>query len=328
MLSEQEAWLDAAARVPLLTHEEEIILGRQVQAAIGSTDRQVLRRAHRARERLATANLRLVFRVAEPYRRSVPDHGFLDLLQAGAEGVMHAASKFDPSKGWRFSTYSAWWIRQRIQVELDKNSRTIRAPSTITPQLRRLPRVRQQLTAQLGRPPTVDELADGLQLSPAEVVTALQRARPPTSLDQVLSDDDNTTIGDLQATPAEVEDEQLEQLRQGMARLPGQLRRLVDAAYLPGEPTLAQQARAEGISLRMAKRLVEAGVARLRLLREAPEQQLHLPLLLPRPSFEVRRRVGKRHKRKRCQCPAQQLELVMVRAPYHASTLRRLTSTS
>jgi RNA polymerase sigma factor (sigma-70 family) len=328
MHSEQKAWLDAAARVPLLTHEEEIILGRQVQSAIGSTDRLVLRRAHRARERLATANLRLVYKVADPYRGYVPDYGFTDLLQAGAEGVMHAASKFDPALGFRFSTYAAIWIRQRIQIELDRHSRTIRAPSTITPQLRRLPRVQQQLTAELGRPPTVDELAAGLRLAPVEVVTALQRARPPTSLDQVLDDDSDTTIGDLQATPAEVEDEQLEQLRQGMARLPAQLRRLVDAAYLPGEPTLAQQARAEGMSLRKAKGLVEAGLGRLRLLREAPEEQLHLPLLLPRPSFDVRRRVGKRHHRKRCQCPAQQLELVLVRVPHHGSTLRRLTSTS
>lgn len=322
MISEQQAWLDAAGRVPLLTPEEELHLGQLSMAAVGidplsqkRADLVTLRRAHRARERLATANLRLVYRVAERYRRCVPDSGFLDLLQAGAEGVMHAAGKFDPTKGWKFSTYSAWWIRQRIQVELDKHSRTIRAPSTITPQLRRLPRVRQQLTAELERPPTVEELATGLRLSAAEVVIALQRERGLASLDQSIDVNGDTTLGELQAAPGSLEeenDDQLDALRQRMAQLPAQQQRLVRAAYLPGEPTLVQQARIEGLGIRQAKRMVEEGLIQLRLLRGPPEQQLNLPLLLSQPIACKRRRLAKRRQRQQCQSAYQQLEFQLV----------------
>lgn len=319
MISEQQAWLDAAGRVPLLTPAEELHLGQLSMAAVGidplsqkPADLLTLRRAHRARERLATANLRLVYRVAERYRRCVPDSGFLDLLQAGAEGVMHAAGKFDPTKGWRFSTYSAWWIRQRIQVELDKHSRTIRAPSTITPQLRRLPRVRQQLTAELERPPTVEELATGLRLSAAEVVTALQRERGLASLDQSIDVNGDTTLGELQAAPGSLDeeenDDQLDALRQRMAQLPAQQQRLVRASYLAGEPTLVQQARIEGLGIRQAKRMVEEGLIQLRLLRGPPEHQLDLPLLLSQPIACKRRRLAKRRKRQQCQSAYQQLE--------------------
>jgi RNA polymerase sigma factor (sigma-70 family) len=306
--SEQQAWLDAAARVPLLTQQEEIILGRQVQAAIGEQDPQILRRARRAKERLATANLRLVYRIAERYRRAVPASGFMDLLQAGAEGVMHAAGKFDPSRGIKFSTYSAWWIRERIQDELAKNSRTIRAPTTITGKLRRLPGVRQQLTMALGRLPTVEELATELMLSPAEVCIELQRANGLISLDSpVKAGAPHTgcvTVGALLATPAEDEDDQLVLLRQGMARLPEVQRRLLDAAYLPGEPTLAQQARVEGLSIRQAKEQVKRGLEQLQVLREIPKpKQLHLPLqLLLGPSIQQRRRSGHRRKRRLRRC--------------------------
>ena len=275
MTSEQQAWLEAAARVPLLTQQEEIILGRQVQSAAGidpqsnrPEDVKALRRAHRARERLATANLRLVYRIAERYRRAVPESGFMDLLQAGAEGVMRAAGKFDPTNGSKFSTYSAWWIRERIQNEIDKNSRTIRPPTTITPKLRRLPRVRQEITARLGRSPTVEELAVELKLSPAEVVTALQRANGLVSLDQLVNEDGDLTLGDLQATPADEEDDLLELLRQGMARLPAcqRLQLLREFQNQPAPPAV--------IFLPMA----QVGYRQRRKRRRCPEHQLELDL--------------------------------------------------
>lgn len=303
MISEQQAWLEAASRVPLLTQQEEIILGRQVQDAARidpqsnrPEDLRILRRAHRARERLATSNLRLVYRIAQRYRRAVPASGFMDLLQAGAEGVMLAAGKFDPSRGNKFSTCSAWWIRERIQHEIDKHSRTIRPPTTITPKLRRLPRVRQELTAQLGRPPNVEELATELKLSPADVVTAIQRSSGLVSLDQLIGNDGDLTVGDLQATPAEEEDDLLDLLRQGMARLPACQRRLIEAVYLPGTPTLAEQAMVE----------VEDGLKLLRKFQHEP-----LPSPIP-PAVIIHLPVAQaihRRRRRRGRCPEHQLEL-------------------
>ena len=335
MQTDQQAWLDAAGRVRLLTPEEEILLARQIRAAQGiepSTtnpqELQRLKRAKRATDRLVSANLRLVYRLVTPYRRLVPDHQFLDLLQAGSEGVLHAAGKFNPESGYKFSTYCAWWIRQRVQIELDWHSRTIRVPTTITPQLRKLPRVRQQLTAQLGRPPNVEELAAALALSPQEVATALERARTPASLDQPLSDgeEDGATLGDLQATPEVWSDQQLLEVRRVLGRLPRLQRRIVEAAYFPGTPTLREVARAEGLTYREAQALLTTALRRLRKLNPGSSstggaEQLSLPVPRPRPQ-ELSRQPPRAYRR-RSHTPCEgQLVLQLQRR-----TLRRLTST-
>jgi RNA polymerase primary sigma factor len=330
MVSEQQAWLDAAGRVPLLTTAEEITLGRWVQAAAGidqdSTDpdhQRALRRAQRARARLCSANLRLVYTVAKGYRSLVPDHQFLDLLQAGAEGVLHAAGKFDPELGYKFSTYSAIWIRQRIQIELDRHSRTIRAPSTITPRLRRLPRVRQLLTQELGREPSLEELATGLGMAPGELLLARQRAGPTVSLDQCLDGDTTTTLADLQSTPASEEhDEQLELLREAMARMPRRQRVLLRAAHLPGGPTLAQAAQIEGVSVAEARSIVQRGLARLKLLRPVLSQ--HRQLTLPLPEVPICQRAPGPRRRRRCHHQDNHEQLVL----FHSRQLRKLISAS
>lgn len=341
MYSDQQAWLDAAGRVRLLTPDEEILLARQIRSAqaINPTttcpaELQRLKRARRATDRLASANLRLVYRLATPYRRLVPEHQFLDLLQAGAEGVLHAAGKFDPEAGYKFSTYCAWWIRQRIQVEIDWHSRTIRVPTTITPQLRKLPRVRQQLTAQLGRPPNVDELAAALALSPQEVATALERARAPASLDQPLHDaeEDGATLGDLQATPEAWSDQQLQDVRRVLGRLPLLQRSIVEAAYFPGTPTLREVARAEGLSYREAQGLLTAALRRLRKLNPGSSsggaEQLSLPVLRPCPQ-QLNRRPPRAYRRRSHQASEDQLALQLAppRRRRQRRTLRRATST-
>lgn len=330
--SDFQAWLNAAGRVPLLTHAEEIILGRQVQAAAGinpaskrPADRRLLRRAHRARERLATANLRLVAQVAQRYRSTVPPHGFVDLLQAGAEGVLHAAGKFDPSKGYKFSTYAACWIRQRIQVELDKNSRTIRAPSTITPALRRLPRAQQVLFHQLGRAPTPAELGQELGLSEGEVALAMQRTRSLASLDAPTLDGEGSSLGELLACPGEEqEDQQLDQLREAMAKLPALQRRLVAAAYLPDGLTWSQQVRAEGLSNTHARALLEVAMVQLQQLRQPAEVQLRLLVLAPDERGHHRRRGGQHRGRKAREQPGQLL--LFPSGLHHGRTDRRATS--
>jgi RNA polymerase primary sigma factor len=330
MVSEQQAWLDAAGRVPLLTAAEEITLGRFVQAAAGidqdSTDpdhKRALRRAQRARERLCSANLRLVYTVAKAYRSLVPDHQFLDLLQAGAIGALRAAGTFDPELGYKFSTYAATWIRQKIQVELDKHGRVIRVPSTITPRLRRLPRVRQLLTQRLGREPSVEELATELGMAPAELLLALQRAGPTASLDQCLDGDTTTTLADLQSAPAsEQDDEQLEQLREAMAQLPRRQRVLLKAAHLPGGPTLAQAAQIEGVSIAEAQLIVGRGMARLKLLR--PGLSRYRQLTLPLPELPICQRAPGPRRRRRCHHQDAHEQLVL----FHSRQLRKLIFTS
>lgn len=338
-MSDQQAWLDAAGRVRLLTPEEEILLGRQVRAARGidpatanPAERLKLKRAKRATDRLVSANLRLVYRLATPYRRLVPDHQFLDLLQAGAEGVLHAAGKFNPEAGYKFSTYCAWWIRQRIQIELDWHSRTIRVPTTICPQLRKLPRVRQELTAQLGRPPNVQELAAALGLAPQEVATALERARAPASLDQPLSDEeDGATLGDLQATPEPWSDQQLLEVRSMLARLPRLQRRIIEAAYFPGTPTLRELARAEGLPFREVQAQLAAALRRLRKLKpgsaSSGAEQLSLPVPPPR-AIELARRTPRGYRRRGAGPSEGQMELQLSPPrPHQRRTLRRATAT-
>lgn len=327
--SETQAWLEAAGRVPLLTQEEEILLGRRIQAAAGidptTTDRRemrTLRLAARARERFVAANLRLVYRVADQrYRRAVPPHGFVDLLQAGAEGVHHAASKFDPSRGNKFSTYAAWWIRQRIQLELDKTSRTIRPPLTITPKLRKLKRISHQLIAELGRQPTVEELATGVGLSAEEVATALLRARALTSLDLRLAYDSDDTIGAVLQIHEPAADEQLEELRAALAALPRLQRLAVEAAHLPDPPTLSGFARAERLTMRRAQRLLGLGMTRLGQLAPQPVLQLRLPL--PDPAVEIGRMPGHRHQRRRTHRGQAEGQLHLPIKLRHGRTLRK-----
>ena len=268
---ELQAWLDGAGRIPRVTPEQEILLGRQVQAAAGlpqegrtAEEERIARRALRAQQRLAEANLRLVFRIVESqYGRMVQAHQLMDLLQVGAEGCFHAASKFNPESGYRFSTYAANWIRQRCQQELDKMGRPIRAPSTIAPQLRRLSRVRAELEQQHQRPPTVQELADALRLGEEEVRLALERLRPMASLDQQVGADGISRLEEWVASPAPVEAVELHAL----AVLSPMERRAVLAAHGIGPHSLQELAEMEGVSVRLLQQIAREAI---RLLRAGP----------------------------------------------------------
>jgi RNA polymerase sigma factor (sigma-70 family) len=265
---ELQAWLDGAGRIPRITPEQEILLGRQVQAAAGlpregrtAEQERIARRALRAQQRLAEANLRLVFRIVEgQYGRLVSAHQLTDLLQVGAEGCFHAASKFDPEAGYRFSTYAANWIRQRCQQELDKMGRPIRAPSTIAPQLRRLSRVRAELEQEHQRPATVPELAEALRLGEEEVRLALERLRPMASLDQQVGADGTSRLEDWVASPAPEEGVDL----QALAVLSPMERQAVLAAYGIGPHTVKELAALEGVSARLLQQIATQAIRRLR----------------------------------------------------------------
>ena len=156
-----------------------------------------IRTGAEARRTFVQSNLRLVVSIAKRYQSSgLP---LLDLVQEGNLGLMHAVEKFDWRKGFKFSTYATWWIRQAIQRGIANSGRTIRLPAHAGDALLRLNRVRAELEAELGREPLLAELADGMDLPEAKVVELLRVAPDPVSLSEPISEDGETELGDLVA---------------------------------------------------------------------------------------------------------------------------------
>jgi len=203
-------YLKEVSRVPLLTAEQEVDLARRIETgrmvreelAKGITSykkRQELRRKIEdgwgAREHLITANSRLVISVAKKYMgRGVP---FLDLIQEGNIGLIRATKKFDYRRGHKFSTYATWWIRQAVTRAIADQGRTIRVPVHMGDQINKLLRVQHQLTQRLGREPTVEELADELEVPPKKVENMIQVARRPLSLETPTDDEEDSVLGDF-----------------------------------------------------------------------------------------------------------------------------------
>jgi len=287
-------WLQGAGRVPLLTAAEEVHLGAMVRAwqdhpgGPGQALPGVARRGRRARDRIVQANLRLVAHVAKAMRpglgRQVGEADLPDLFQAGAMGLVRGAERFDPARGYKFSTFGYWWIRQGISRWADSSSRLIRPPSTHAPKITRLGRVGEQLTAQLGRQPTRAELAEALGMTLADVDLVLSTGMPPCSLDAEVAGGDKTRLGDLLATPAPSEpDPEVAELHARLAALPPLQVRLVCAAWGIGcaEQRIGALAAAEGISVRTARTQLREGEAALRrpLEGELLAQPVQLSLL-------------------------------------------------
>jgi RNA polymerase primary sigma factor len=202
-------YLKEAGRVPLLTAEEEVRLAKRMEAGQlaeeklardGTTmpldDRFELQDqiedARLAQEHLIQANSRLVISVAKKYTgRGVP---FLDLIQEGNIGLIRAARKFEYQRGHKFSTYATWWIRQAVSRAVADQGRTIRVPVHMGDQINRLRRFSLNMTQQLGREPTIDELADRMQTTPDKINTLLEISRRPISLEAPTDEDEETDI--------------------------------------------------------------------------------------------------------------------------------------
>lgn len=177
-------YLRAIGRVKLLTAKEEIELARRV--VVGD---------QLAKKRLVQANLRLVVSVAKKYQgRGLP---FLDLIQEGNLGLIRAAEKFDPERGYKFSTYATWWIRQGITRALADKSRTIRVPVHMVETINNLRKATRKLSQSLDRRPTMDELAKEMNVSLIKVKEILAANRSPLSLDTPYGEDDDNTLSEL-----------------------------------------------------------------------------------------------------------------------------------
>ena len=177
-------YLKEIGNVPLLTSDQEVDLAMRVEA--GDVD---------AKRELTEANLRLVVSIAKKYvGRGMP---FLDLIQEGNMGLMKAVDKFDYTKGYKFSTYATWWIRQGITRAISDQARTIRIPVHMVETINKTLRMTRQLLQELGREPTPEEVADRLGVPPARVREVLKISRDPVSLDTPIGEEDDSHLGDF-----------------------------------------------------------------------------------------------------------------------------------
>ncbi|MGC1306469.1 MAG: RNA polymerase sigma factor, RpoD/SigA family [Phormidesmis sp.] len=300
------AYLHEIGRVPLLSHEDEIVLGKQVQqlmALLAIKDELVdqlpegtdpdekisqadwaaaaemseaelsnhLRRGQRSKRKMIEANLRLVVAVAKKYQKRNLE--FLDLIQEGTLGLERGVEKFDPMKGYKFSTYAYWWIRQAITRAIAQQARTIRLPIHITEKLNKIKRVQRELSQKLGRSPNATEIGAELDLEPKQVREYLSIARQPISLDVRIGDNQDTELQDLlEDDGASPEDYTVQQsLRQDIFRMLSELtpqqQEVINLRFGLGDGTplsLAKVGQRMGISRERVRQLEQQALKHLR----------------------------------------------------------------
>ena len=252
-------FLGEIGRFPLLTAAEEVELAKRVERG----DRE-------AKDRMITSNLRLVVSVARRYQ----GHGLPlgDLIQDGIIGLVRAVEKFDWRKGFKFSTYAVWWIRQAVQRAVANQSRTIRIPVHVNERRQKLWRARRDLLAKHGREPTEEELAEASGLPLGHVLDALEAAEASAILDQPIGEDGGASLGDLYAAEQSAPDEEADDLlrreavRQAVATLPERHREVIELRFGLSDQvpvSLEEIGRRLGITRERVRQLEQEALTRL-----------------------------------------------------------------
>lgn len=265
------SYLRDIGRIPLLEHDEEILLGRKVQrlmeiegkrkelaeqnnrqidntelAAYFDYDQKTLRRDIRegtkAKDKMVTANLRLVVSVAKKYTKRNME--LLDIIQEGTIGLVRGVEKFDPGRGYKFSTYAYWWIRQGITRAIAEKSRAIRLPIHVTENLNKLKKAQRELSQMNGYMPSVFQLSDHLELSVDDIKDLMCKARQPTSLEIKIGENRDTALIDLLEDEKQLPEKILERqcikedMRELIADLPEMQAAVISMRYGIGDEVL------------------------------------------------------------------------------------------
>jgi len=260
-----QLFLNEMARYPLLTAEQEVELAKQIE-----------RGDKAAKDRMVNSNLRLVVSIAKKYQ----GHGLslLDLIQEGIIGLIRAVEKFDWRRGYKFSTYATWWIRQAVQRGVANKARTIRMPVHIVDRERKIARAERELHVKLGRAPTLQEIAKSAKLPLKQVREVQEAARAVTSLDRPVGTEGDASLGELVAGQEAPPEEELEislrqdALRRAVAELPGRERDVLKMRFgLNGDPdpqSLEAIGRTLGLTRERVRQIETEALSRLAVSRE------------------------------------------------------------
>ena len=260
------SYLRDIGRIPLLEHDEEILLGRQVQrmmeikacedlldnpsqedlaASLEITTKELkreMRAGKKAKDKMVTANLRLVVSVAKKYTKRNME--LLDIIQEGTIGLVRGVEKFDPGRGYKFSTYAYWWIRQGITRAIAEKSRAIRLPIHVTENLNKLKKAQRELSQLNGELPNVFQLAEHLELTVDEIKDLMCKARQPTSLEIKIGENRDTALIDLLEDESQLPDMLIERqyikedIRELIRELPEMQAAVISMRYGIGEEIL------------------------------------------------------------------------------------------
>jgi len=259
-------YLREIGKVPLLTADQEVYLAKRIERGDMEAKRQMIE-----------ANLRLVVSIAKSYLgRGL---SFLDLIQEGSLGLIRAVEKFDYRKGYKFSTYATWWIRQAVTRAIADKARTIRIPVHMVEKLNKVVHIERQLVQRLGREPRPDEIATELELTTAEVREILRMAQHPVSLEKPIGEEEESELGDFvqddrAESPFETATLSLrrEDIERALGSLPERERKVIELRFgLNGEPpcTLEEVGRAFGVTRERIRQIENNTLKKLESLPEA-----------------------------------------------------------
>jgi len=303
-------YLQEIGKVPLLSHEQEIVFGKQVQQMMSLYEvkenlekdlerevtleewaqkadktpnevKKIIHQGKRAKQKMIEANLRLVVAIAKKYQKRNME--FLDLIQEGSLGLERGVEKFDPTKGFKFSTYAYWWIRQAITRAIAQQARTIRLPIHITEKLNKIKKTQRELSQKLGRSPSPNEIAEALQLEPAQIREYFSIARQPISLDVKVGDNQDTELSELLEDEGVSPDNYITQelMRQDLQKLLGELTpqqqqvvRLRFGLEDGKELSLAKIGQRMNISRERVRQLEQQALAHLRKKRSSVKEYI------------------------------------------------------